>query len=117
MRPADVPQDAIFVDKTHRKRRKTFFETIDKSFIIVYNSIENQMMNRKQPWIMIQKAKQGGRDMENAAIRQDDRRPVIHVYGDSILKGIVMDRETGQYVPMRNDDFWLFVEKIVVKIS
>ena len=29
----------------------------------------------------------------------------IHVYGDSILKGIVMDRESGQYTPMREDDF------------
>ena len=54
--------------------------------------------------------------MENAAIRQDERRPVIHVYGDSILKGIVMDRETGQYVPMRNDDFCAISTKYAVDV-
>ena len=34
-----------------------------------------------------------------------EQKKVMHIYGDSILKGIVMDRTTGRYVPMRGDDF------------
>ncbi len=29
----------------------------------------------------------------------------LHVYGDSVLKGIVMDRESGQYAALKEDDF------------
>ncbi len=29
----------------------------------------------------------------------------MHIYGDSILKGIIMDHSTGKYVPMQGSDF------------
>ncbi len=31
--------------------------------------------------------------------------PTLQIYGDSVLKGILLDHESGQYVPMKEDDF------------
>ena len=34
-----------------------------------------------------------------------ERRTRLHVYGDSILRGVVMDPDSGRYVPMAGNDF------------
>ena len=36
------------------------------------------------------------------------RRTRLHVYGDSILRGIVMEPESGKYIPMAGNDFSAF---------
>lgn len=43
--------------------------------------------------------------MELLQSREETGKTTVHVYGDSIFKGIVMDKTTGQYVPMPSDDF------------
>lgn len=43
--------------------------------------------------------------MELLQNREIKTQTTVHVYGDSIFKGIVMDKTTGQYVPMPADDF------------
>lgn len=34
-----------------------------------------------------------------------DHPITMHIYGDSILKGVIQDEETGMYHPMKKDDF------------
>ncbi len=41
----------------------------------------------------------------------------LHVYGDSVLKGIVMDTESGQYVPMKEDDFVPLARKYDISVT
>lgn len=46
----------------------------------------------------------------------NDTKTTVHVYGDSIFKGIVMDKATGQYVPMPADDFAPIADRYDVDI-
>lgn len=45
-----------------------------------------------------------------------DGRMTMHVYGDSILKGIILDEDRGQYVPMKQDDFAPLCEKYAMDV-
>jgi len=54
--------------------------------------------------------------MELMQNRNTEQKTTIHIYGDSILKGIVMDRATGQYVPMQEDDFQPLTDRYAVDI-
>lgn len=49
-------------------------------------------------------------------LQNKENKTTVHVYGDSILKGIIMDGETGQYVPMASDDFQPIADRYAVDV-
>lgn len=58
----------------------------------------------------------GEKVMNSANENKKDSVTRLHIYGDSILRGVVMDPQSGKYVTLPHDDFTAFSEKADVDV-